>query len=75
VRVNPQLVPPWECAKENPLRPPMEGKQRGVDGRKILGEDEPVPLWVWSRDCVCPVERDVHGLHKILGFEQHAVLR
>ena len=32
----------------------------------------PVPPWEWSRDCVYPVERDVHGLQKILGFEQPA---
>jgi hypothetical protein len=32
----------------------------------------PVPPWEWSRDCVCLVERAVHGIQKILGFEQPA---
>ena len=47
-------------------------KRRGIGGRVIVHEDEPVPPWEWSRDCVCPVERDVHGLQEILGFKQPA---
>ena len=38
----------------------------------LWADPQPVPPWEWSRDCVCPVERDVHGLQKILGFEQPA---
>ena len=38
----------------------------------LWADPQSVPPWEWSRDCVCPVERDVHGLQKILGFEQPA---
>ena len=34
-------------AKENPLRLPIEGQQRGVGGRGIVRADEPVPSWEW----------------------------
>jgi thiosulfate/3-mercaptopyruvate sulfurtransferase len=32
----------------------------------------PGSWWEWSRDFACPVEKDVHALQKILGFDQAA---
>ncbi|MDH4097737.1 MAG: sulfurtransferase [Nitrospira sp.] len=32
----------------------------------------PGSWWEWSRDFACPVEKDVHMLQKILGFDQAA---
>ncbi len=32
----------------------------------------PGSWWEWSRDFACPVEKDFHGLQKILGFDQAA---
>ncbi len=32
----------------------------------------PGSWWEWSRDFACPVEKDFHGLQKILGFDQTA---
>jgi hypothetical protein len=52
----------------------LEGLENEArEGRKGLCADpKPMPLWKWSQDCVCPVERDVHALRKILDFEQPA---
>ncbi len=36
--------------------------------RKI--KNYPGSWWEWSRDFACPVEKDLHGLQKILGFDQ-----
>ena len=32
----------------------------------------PGSWWEWSRDFACPVEKDFHGLQKVLGFDQAA---
>lgn len=32
----------------------------------------PGSWWEWSRDFACPVEKDLHGLQKILGFDHAA---
>jgi thiosulfate/3-mercaptopyruvate sulfurtransferase len=32
----------------------------------------PGSWWEWSRDFACPVEKDMHGLQKILGFNESA---
>jgi thiosulfate/3-mercaptopyruvate sulfurtransferase len=32
----------------------------------------PGSWWEWSRDFACPVEKDMHGLQKILGLDQAA---
>jgi thiosulfate/3-mercaptopyruvate sulfurtransferase len=32
----------------------------------------PGSWWEWSRDFACPVEKDFHGLQKILGFDRAA---
>lgn len=32
----------------------------------------PGSWWEWSRDFTCPVEKDIHLLQKILGFDQAA---
>jgi len=34
----------------------------------------PGSWWEWSRDFACPVEKDMHGLQKILGLDQAARL-
>lgn len=49
----------------------LENEMReGLKG--LCADPKPVPPWKWSRDCVCPVERAVHALRKILDFEQAA---
>ena len=32
----------------------------------------PGSWWEWSRDFACPVEKDMQGLQKILGFNESA---
>lgn len=43
---------------------------------KLVGYEHirnyPGSWWEWSRDFSCPVEKDFHGLQKILGFDQTA---
>ena len=49
----------------------LENEAReGLEG--LCADPNPMPLRKWSQDCVCPIERDVHGLRKILDFEQPA---
>src|SRR6267143_2583898 len=68
--LNPKLVKQgwcWWYRKYAPRDTTLERREAEarIAKRGLWVDLQPVLPWEWSRDCVCPVERDVHGLQKI----------